>query len=134
METKTRFDRSKVRNVLISVGVIGLVAFVLWLFYTTRTQPVNIGSCVPPEGYSTITNVMAADQAGKPIFIARAIIATGEGAPGGTQVVIPACGSTDPALQNVAGIFVLLSDGRLAFVANGAVGMEMSPLAQAAQP
>jgi len=133
METKTRFDRSKVRNVLISVGVIGLVAFVLWLFYTTRTQPVNIGSCVPPEGYSTITNVMAADQAGKPIFIARAIIATGEGAPGGTQVVIPACGSKDPALQNVAGIFVLI-DGRLAFVANGAVGMEMSPLAQAAQP
>jgi uncharacterized protein with PQ loop repeat len=134
MENAKDSRRAKVRKVLIPVGVICLVAFALWLFYTTRTQPVNIGSCVPPDGYSTITNVMAADQAGKPIFIARAIIATGEGAPGGTQVVIPACGSTDPALQNVAGIFVLLPDGRLAFVANGAVGMEISPLAQAAQP
>ena len=123
-----KVGRIKVRKVLLVVCGIALVGSLIWVGFTPR----DITSCNAPEGYTYVTNVMARDLGKNPVYVARAIIATGEGTPGGKRIVIPACGSSDPSLMNVSNIFIVI-DGRLAFVANGAIGSG-APLAQATQP
>jgi len=134
MENSGSHRHPNIKKGLIIIGFIVLVILAFIIFLPKLSQPTNLGSCSAPDGYTSISNVMATNLDENPMFVARAIISTGEGTSGGMQVVIPACGSNDPSLQNIAGIFIRLSDGRLAFVANGAVGMETPPLAQVVQP
>ena len=124
--------RSSLRRALVIGGLIALALFGLVFLMTNPARGTDIGNCSAPDGYTFVSNVMAADLGEKQVFIARAIVGMGQINTGGQQVVIPACGSSDPSLQNVADMFVMI-DGKLAFIANGAVGMAV-PLAPAPQP
>ena len=106
--------------VVLVLGAVVVVAILI--FVLPRGQ--DLESCQPPPGYTFVTGRMATDMLGDPIFIARGIYATGQGSPGGKAVTIPPCGSPDPALEQVAGVFVRL-DGQQVFLAAGSVGRDV---------
>lgn len=112
-------------------GTITVVAALMLLILTACATPqsgqqpaptvTDITSCEPVDGYSVVANVMATNANGENIYIARALVSYGVATAGGKSVVIPPCGSPDPALVNISGVFIYV-DGKLAYVANGAIG------------
>ena len=130
METKKAFLSSKARRIALVVIAFALVAVFVWGSFASSN---TISDCNAPEGYTFVSNVMASDLGENPIYIARAVIAMGEVSAGGKKVTIPACGSPDSSLQNISNMFVVI-DGKLAFIANGAVGRGTDPLVVTQQP
>lgn len=117
--------------------IVIVLAFVIIMMVSlgigSITEPKNtdIGDCKAP-GYTFVSGVMAKDLSGNQVYIGRAVVSMGETMPGGMQYYIPPCASRDAALTNVSGMFVTIDD-KLAFIANGAVGLT-TPLALTPQP
>jgi len=113
-------------GVRILITVVGLTILVL-IGLSSVGIPVFAGNeCKAPEGYQLIENRMAADLAGNPVYVLRAVVATGEGAQGGKSIAVPSCSSPDKKIEEVGNVYIVL-DGRQLLLLTGSVGREILP-------
>lgn len=123
-EKEARVKRKIGRGVKLTIVTLIAVAFVV--FFVLVLPALADGSeCIAPQGYQLVENRMAFDLLGNPVFVVRGVFATGEGNVGGEKVVIPACGSKDPYLQEVNNVFLIL-DNQQVFLVAGSIGRDLS--------
>lgn len=96
------------------VGTMVVVGFALLLVVLAvqgKIFAADEGSCQnQPEPYEYLSEQSATDEEGNPIYIARAIIASGKGEPisGKGELVFPPCWSEDDHLLTVSNMSVKL--------------------------
>jgi len=115
------------------LGAIGLVLIVFLILEINKSAKASVITCEAPPGYEVISQTMAKNLAGQPFYIAKAIVSFGDGAVGKSGASIPACVSKDTSLQTVGGVFALLDDGRMIFIASGVIGTSATPLPETPQ-
>ncbi|EKE13245.1 MAG: hypothetical protein ACD_13C00052G0034 [uncultured bacterium] len=112
------------KGLKISLAVLVAVIFVSFFVFILPALA-NGAGCTAPDGYQVVTNRIGYDLTGSPVFILRAVVATGEGGSGGKAINLPSCGSSDPDIEEVGNVYVVL-DGRQILILTGSVGRDTS--------
>jgi hypothetical protein len=132
LRKKGEIKMDKKMKKTVYVGVVVLVVMGLFgAYFFKSAQAYGDGLCQDyPDSFVRIEQRRGVSVIGENIFIARAVVSTGEGVSSSSVnlLTFKPCWSEDPSLENVTNMFVTLEDGTFVTIITGVIGKEVLPL------